>query len=163
MQHLKDYGVWLGLVITLLLVYVVDQQEGEDDLLVSQQKSKRLINTSGLQVDVSTDNERLLLRKRIVDKPINLFSVSHNVQVEQMYEYLPSEPETPVSPYRYVGKLVEGEEVIVFLTDGRKNYSARSGDILDENWKVKFIHPPEMVLQFLPLNTQVSVQVGALF
>lgn len=162
MQRLKDYGVWLGLLITLILVYAVGQQENEDDLLVNQHEGESLIHTSVLPEDRSTTHERLLLRERIVDEPINLFSVSPTLQAEQMHEYLPSEPELPVNPYRYVGKLVEGEEVIVFLTDGRKNYAVRTGDTLDDTWKVIFIHPPEMMLQFLPLNTQVSVQVGAL-
>jgi hypothetical protein len=162
MQSIKKYGVWLGLLITLVLVYVVEQGEGDADTLVTIADKESFTSTPDIKTKPLTAEKSFLLRERIVEAPTNLFSVSSMAQIEQVYDDQPSEPELPINPYRYVGKLVEGEEVIVFLTDGRKNYAVKTGDTLEGTWKVDFIKPPEMGLQFLPLQTHVRLQVGVL-
>lgn len=163
MKTLKKYGVWGGLVITLVLVYAVGPQENEEGVFLSKHAEKNNKKEPNQKEVGITNNAGFLLRKMIVDEPANLFAVTYNAQVEQMYEEIPRELDLPTNPFSYAGKLIENGEVIVFLTDGRKNYVVKTGDSLEGTWKVKFIHPPEMALLYLPLKKVVSIQIGAPF
>lgn len=161
MKTFKKYSVWLGLIITLLLVYTVGPQERDEGVFLNKQVGKNN-KKEPIQKEVGISNDAgFLLRKMIVDEPINLFSVTYTAQSELIHEKMPKESEALVNPFIYAGKLVEDGDAVVFLTDGRKNYVVETGDTLEGVWKVKSIHPPEMALLYLPLKKVISIQIGA--
>lgn len=156
--------VWIGLAITLVLVYGISEQEDENDLSISQ-----ALTTDFTQAQVANRthvikavDEPSLLRKEIMDTAINMFEVPTNEQEAISIIAMPSAPPVPMNPYIYAGKLLENGEMVVFLTNGQNNYAVKSGDTIDDEWKVKAIHSTEMILLNLASQTQISVQIGAL-
>lgn len=160
MQSIKHYLLWLALAITLLLVYVIEQQEDVETAGViapettPKQQVKQAQNTPA-EADFQ-------LREHIIDRPKNLFAVLQKAEPEIVREQRVPQPAMPVNPYTYAGKLIENGEVKVFLTNGRKNYVVKTGDTLEDTWQIKSIESTEMILLNLPTQKQVSVQIGAL-
>jgi hypothetical protein len=70
-------------------------------------------------------------------------------------------PQAPPLPYTYIGKMVEGGQIVVFLTSGQRNYTVRNGDKLDDIYQVDDIKPTLMLLTYLPLNLQQSLMIGS--
>jgi len=182
MQKLKDNLVWVGLALTLFLVVFVELQDepgnSETDVVVvapdhvqthsvqTQASQTQIIQSQTIQpqtlaIAETANNSEFVLRKKIIDVPVNLFALPKPKQESQPVAVAPRAPATPVNPYTYVGKLIEDGEMRVFLTNGRDNYVVRAGDTLEEVWQVKAIHSTEMILLNLPTQTQIRVAIGA--
>lgn len=161
MQSIKNYLVWIGLAITLLMVYLVEQQE--EDIDAVEVRAPESVQVQPLQAtQTGTTDEDFQLRKPIIEMPKNLFEVPRIAEPEMPVDPQPTQPMMPENPYVYVGKLIEDGEMRVFLTNGQKNYVVKTGDTLEDTWQVKSIESTEMILFNLPTQTQVSVQIGAL-
>ena len=161
MQSIKNYLVWIGLAITLLMVYLVEQQE--EDIDTVELRAPESVQVQSIQATQSDSiDEDIQLRKPIIETPKNLFEVPQIAEPEMPVDPLPAQPVMPANPYVYVGKLIEDGEMCVFLTNGQKNYVVKTGDTLEDTWQVKSIESTEMILFNLPTQTQVSVQIGAL-
>lgn len=166
-QIIKKYGVWIGLAITLILVYVVesDEQEMESsstesaEIVAPKVRSKKMTT---VEAPSRFQLRQVQLRQEITDEPINLFPAFFGGDEDIVQEEASIVAEVVTSPYIYAGKLIDDGQIVVFLTDGNKKYAVKAGDTIEGAWKVKFIQPPEMALQYLPSNTQVSVQIGEL-
>ncbi|WP_417509132.1 hypothetical protein [Methylophaga sp.] len=182
MQKLKDNLVWVGLALTLLLVVFVEMQDEPDnsvtDVVVvapdhvqihsvqTQDRQTQIIKSQAIQpqtlaITEPANNSEFMLRKKIIDVPVNVFALPKPKQESQPVAVAPRAPAPPVNPYTYVGKLIEDGEMRVFLTNGRDNYVVRAGDTLEEVWQVKAIHSTEMILLNLPTQTQIRVAIGA--
>jgi len=160
-QSIKNYLVWIGLAITLLMVYLVEQQEEDIDAVeVRAPESVQVQSFQPTRTDIAEDDFQL--RKPIIETPKNLFEVPRSAEPEMPVDHQPAQPVIPANPYVYVGKLIEDGEMRVFLTNGQKNYVVKTGDTLEDTWQVKSIESTEMILFNLPTQTQVSVQIGAL-
>lgn len=72
----------------------------------------------------------------------------------------PPAPQAPPLPFAYLGKLVEGGRVAVFLTQGDRNHVVRAGDTLEGAWRVDDISEHTLSLTYLPLGQQRSLAVG---
>lgn len=162
MQTFKKHGVWLVLIATLVLVYLVERQGRKSDALVGQQVVEDMMKKPRLREAEVTASDGSLLRQMIVDEPADLFSAILMSPEELLHEEMPRDKVTPNIPYVYAGKMVENGNIVVFLTDGRKNYVVKVGDTLDEAWKVISIDSPELTFQYLPLKKQVVIHIGAL-
>lgn len=162
MQMIKKYGVWVGLAITLILVYVVESEEQEMENLSTENVEIATPKVRNTKITTVEATSRFQLREEIVDEPMNLFPAFFGGNEDIAQEEASIVTEVVTSPYIYAGKLIEDGAMVVFLTDGNKKYAVKAGDTIEGAWKVKFIQPPEMALQYLPSNTQVSVQIGEL-
>ncbi len=161
MQSIKNYLVWIGLGITLLMVYWIEQQE--EDVETVEVRAPESVQIQPVQTtQIDTTDEDVQLRKPIIETPGNLFEVPRIAEPEMPVDPQPAQPVMPANPYVYVGKLIEDGEMRVFLTNGQKNYVVKAGDTLEETWRVQSIESTEMILVNLPTQTQVSVKIGAL-
>lgn len=72
----------------------------------------------------------------------------------------PAPPAPPPLPFSYLGKVIDGNQVTVFVTQGDRNMVLKTGDVIDGLYRVETIAPPVMTLTFLPLNMQQSLEIG---
>src|SRR3954469_12092305 len=72
----------------------------------------------------------------------------------------PAPPQAPPLPFTYIGKMMEDGRIVVFLTQGERNFAVRSGDKLDNLYQIDDIKPTTMLLTYLPLNKQQSLAIG---
>lgn len=73
----------------------------------------------------------------------------------------PPPPQAPPLPYTYVGKIMEGSQVIVFLAKQDRNYVVKQGETIDGVYRIDEIKGGTMVLTYLPLDQKQSLAIGA--
>ena len=72
----------------------------------------------------------------------------------------PPPPEPPPLPFTYMGKLLQGDRSAVFLTTPDRNYMVKSGDVIENTYRVEEIRVPMMTLTYLPLNMKQTLYIG---
>ncbi|MFJ4196307.1 hypothetical protein [Pseudomonas sp. NPDC089534] len=70
-------------------------------------------------------------------------------------------PSLPPVPFQFVGRLHDRSDLQVFLQDGEKIYVVRSGDVIDDTWKITGISDLELSLVYLPLHLSQTLSVGS--
>ena len=70
-------------------------------------------------------------------------------------------PTAPPIPYAYVGKQFDEQGWSVFLSRGDEVRVVRAGAALDGQYRVDRIAPPQLVLSYLPLNQQQTINIGS--
>jgi hypothetical protein len=73
----------------------------------------------------------------------------------------PPAPAAPPLPFTYLGKLVEGDDVAVFLSRGDRNLIVRQGETIDSMYRVELIAESAITLTYLPLNQRQTIVIGA--
>jgi hypothetical protein len=71
------------------------------------------------------------------------------------------EPQAPPLAFKYFGKIVDGGQVVVFLSRNERSFAVRAGDTLDAQYRVDAISDTGMTLTYLPLNVQQTLQIGS--
>lgn len=72
----------------------------------------------------------------------------------------PPPPMAPPLPFTYVGKMVDGDQLLVFLDRQGRNYVVKAGDVIDGTYRVNGVQGAVLTLTYLPLNIQQSLQIG---
>lgn len=73
----------------------------------------------------------------------------------------PPPPSAPPLPFRYIGKQFADGVWEVYVAKSDRTLVLRSGDVLDQQYKVEAISPPTLVLTYLPMNQKQLLQIGA--
>jgi hypothetical protein len=73
----------------------------------------------------------------------------------------PPPPQAPPLPYTYMGKIMEGNEAVVFLAKQDRNYAVKQGETIDGTYRVDEIKGANMVLTYLPLDQKQNLAIGA--
>lgn len=63
-------------------------------------------------------------------------------------------PNAPQLPFTFIGRMIDGSVITLFLTSNHQLYSAKLSDILDGTYRVDRIAEKSAVLTYLPLNIQ---------
>jgi hypothetical protein len=64
----------------------------------------------------------------------------------------PPPPSAPQLPFTFIGRLIDGNDVTLFLIFKNQQYSAKLNDVLDDTYRVDKITDKSAVLTYLPLN-----------
>lgn len=73
----------------------------------------------------------------------------------------PPPPKAPPLPFSYMGKIMEGSQVIVFLAKQDRNYVVKQGETIDGAYRIDEIKGETMVFTYLPLDQQQILAIGA--
>lgn len=168
MKALKKYGIWIALALTLsatVWVSISEETSSEDTDIAALPRTKKArlpalpmpaLASSTQSIDLNMDN---LQRVPLSETPGNLFNIELTDTEPADTEAVAAIVETPPLPFVYAGKLEDEGRYIVFLTSGNKNYSVAIGDVIDQ-WQVKSVRPPQMILSYLPLKSDVPLIIG---
>lgn len=69
-------------------------------------------------------------------------------------------PTAPPLSFVYLGKKLEGGQWEVYLGQGEKTFVVREGQVLDGQYRVDSIKPPQMELMYLPLGQSQNLSIG---
>ena len=72
----------------------------------------------------------------------------------------PPPPAPPPLPFIYMGKLLEGDKLTVFLTKQDRHYAVKAGDTLDGAYRVESVNARQVIFTYLPLNMQQTLTLG---
>lgn len=65
----------------------------------------------------------------------------------------PPAPSVPTLPFTYVGRMINGNDVILFLSKNDREYTVKKNDVLEGTYRVDTITENNAVLTYLPMNT----------
>ncbi len=174
MVLIRKYGVWLALLLTLAATLWVSKQDAADELVTAPDKNAVVINSERKVYStrqnagqakqdlhpITMDVERFTSRLPDNDEPKNIFIAFVATQNNLDLNAAPVNA-LPANPFVYAGKIVEDGSLVVFLIDGEKSHAVKSGDVIEDTWKIKSITPPTMTLKNIPLKVEIQMQIGA--
>jgi len=73
----------------------------------------------------------------------------------------PPPPSAPQMPFIFIGRMIDGHEVTLYLSRNNQQYSAKLNDVLDGTYRVDRITDKSAVLTYLPLNIQQELQFNS--
>lgn len=72
----------------------------------------------------------------------------------------PPKPTAPTLPYQYLGRLVEGDVIKVFVSRQGKHLVVQEGDLLDSTYSVVEVSSGQVVFEYLPLKEKQILSIG---
>ena len=72
----------------------------------------------------------------------------------------PPKPRPPALPFQYFGHLLDGDTATVFLTQGGRNHAVKTGETIDNAYRVESITPERIVFRYLPLDETQELNRG---
>ena len=72
----------------------------------------------------------------------------------------PPVPVAPALPFTFMGRMVESDRTILFLTKQNESYSVKLNDVLEREYRVDKIDNDQVVFTYLPLNIQQTLYIG---
>jgi hypothetical protein len=73
----------------------------------------------------------------------------------------PAAPVAPPLPYTYFGRMTEDGKLYVFLQRGERSYTAKPGDVLDQQYRVDDITSTAVMITYLPLKQRQVLHTGS--
>lgn len=73
----------------------------------------------------------------------------------------PPAPTAPALPFRYIGKMIEGNATIVFLAKRDQDYSVKAGDIIENVYRIDQVHDDAIGFTYLPLDIKQVLTINA--
>lgn len=163
MTSIRRYGIWILLAITLAATYWASVTQGPSNtgesggvanVAPAHEPSTDVSAKPSYELDIDR------LRRAELGKPARDLFGSDTTEIagEGQHTVAP-EVEKPIIPFTYAGKLQDEDGFIVFLSVGDKNHSVKVGDVVDQ-WQVRSIRPPQLVMRYLPLKYDVPLMIG---
>lgn len=72
----------------------------------------------------------------------------------------PPPPQAPPLPFVYVGMLAEESRTTVFLSQGSRDIAVRTGETIDNTYRVEAVTSERIELTYLPLNQRQTLPLG---
>jgi hypothetical protein len=69
-------------------------------------------------------------------------------------------PSAPPLPFKYLGRITDGDGIRVFLSMAERNYIVGLGDEIDGRYRVEGISDNSITLTYLPLHAKQMLSVG---
>lgn len=79
---------------------------------------------------------------------------------QQPASFLPSPPVLPSAPqlpFTFIGRMIDGNEVVLFLSKNNRQYAVKVNDVLDDTYRIDKITDNNAVLTYLPMNIQQTL------
>lgn len=83
------------------------------------------------------------------------------VAVAKPVAVAPPPPSAPPLPFRYVGRMLDGETLTLFLSKGADTLSVRVGETLDGAWRVDSATDTAIAFRYLPLDLPQNLAIPA--
>lgn len=169
MLMLKKYAVWISLALTLAATVGVSQQEVDNVIVLAGKNSSSLDDiqansakniTEIISQDSEISTNTFMQRSPDNDVPQNIFTTFATAQINPDLNASPASTSL-ANPFIYAGKIIENGALVVFLIDGEKGHAVKSGDVIEDTWKIKSITPPTMTLKHIPLKVEMQIEIGA--
>lgn len=73
----------------------------------------------------------------------------------------PLAPTAPPLPFKFIGRLADGDKLVAFLDLGGEALSVSTGDAVQNTYRVERITEGEITFTYLPLGTQQKLTLSA--
>lgn len=164
--------LWLGgaLLATLLATQWVSGGDGGTDPVaaVPEQKAQREIKGEitgemkelrAAEDDTAQLELERLERRKFSAQAGDLFSRQSWIPPPP-----PAKSQAPAPPplmFKYLGKVIEGDETQVFLALAERNYVVKVGEKIDNQYRVDEVTDHAITLTYIPLNAKQVLSIGS--
>jgi hypothetical protein len=169
----RSRTLWLGgaLAATLLAAQWVSGNDGGTDLgqpvedRIPRKESRTRENTAREAIPQAPDEAEQLHLERLERRK---FSAQAG-DIFRRQSWAPPPPPAaskapPPSPpplqFRYVGRVVEGDETRVFLALAERNYIIKPGENIDSQYRMDEVNDHAITLTYLPLNAKQMLAIA---
>lgn len=159
--------VWLGgaLLATLLATQWVSGGDGGTDpaATVPEQKAPREITGETKELRAAEDDTAQLELERLERRKFSAQAGDLFSRQSWIPPPPPAKPQAPVPPplmFKYLGKVIEGDETQVFLALAERNYVVKVGDKIDNQYRVDEVTDHAITLTYIPLNAKQVLSTG---
>ncbi|MGB3934168.1 MAG: hypothetical protein WBL29_00475 [Burkholderiales bacterium] len=73
----------------------------------------------------------------------------------------PPPPSAPPLPFKYLGRMIDNDKVVLFLGRNQESFAAAAGETLDGTYLVESIGESAVQFVYLPLGTKQSLVIAA--
>ncbi len=73
----------------------------------------------------------------------------------------PAEPMIPPLPFVYIGRMSDGEQMVLFLMYRNQQYSVMVGDVIDADYRLEKIELKRALFTYLPANAQQTLPLNS--
>lgn len=167
----KILGVILVLTSALSLHAILTTDGAQEDTVVEPvRKGVTSIKHEEHSVqDVSNLQKFRRSQWIISDSDVNLFPafiekrLEDNLKtVELVGEHTPSIPAAPTAPplpFTYLGKMIDGALITVFVSKNGRNLTLKGGETIEGLYAVKSIDAQKVVFEYIPLNLEQILSI----
>lgn len=114
--------------------------------------------------DAEVERLSAVVARRIQDDGSEVFRVvAPPAPAAKTVAAAPAAPTAPPLPWKYVGRMQDGDDTVVLLSGGGKDHSVRRGDVIDGAYLVDEIGPGTIVFVYLPLKQKQRLSLGEEF
>jgi hypothetical protein len=71
----------------------------------------------------------------------------------------PKRAGAPPFPYKWIGRLEDGESAQALLSGPQRSFGARAGEVLDGRWRIERVADARLELTWLPTGDPVTVEL----
>lgn len=159
----KSRPVLLGLALAATLaasVWVSRQESGEEEAVQPRPRLSVPAST-GAKAEASPEDREQLPAAARAPRPAGKEEVIDLFPRQTWYVPPPPPPPTaPPLPFTYLGKVVDGNEMVVFVSLAERNFAVHKGEVINGNYRIDDIAPPTMTVTYLPLNQKQTLDIG---
>jgi hypothetical protein len=148
---------------TALAMSATEREDTSSDVVGAVTKDTRAPGSTGSNAQNSEMHFDLSAIKRPIPKRIRstqMFDSKswYTPPVQPVPSYVPPpQPITPALPFTFIGRMLDGNVVTLFLSKNDRQYTVKENDVLDDNYRVDKISEGDAVLTYLPTNTQQTL------
>lgn len=66
-------------------------------------------------------------------------------------------PSAPALPFSFIGRMIDKNEVVLFLSKNGRQYAVKAGDVIDGNYRVEKFTENDVLFTYLPMNIQQTL------
>lgn len=154
--------LWLGgvLLAALLAAQWVSGEDGSAEP-VSVAREQKVIRSETRVDEAETAQLELerLERRKFSAQAGDLFSPKSWMS-SAVADMKPPPPSPPPLLFKYLGKVIEGEETRVFLALAEHNYVIKAGETINNQYRVDEVTEHAITFTYIPLNAKQTLSTG---
>lgn len=180
-MNLGNRRAWLAVALLITLVLTMYVRKMEIRSLDLVETTSRDVKLNDFSLSDRNENKKLTglgiyISRNISEPKKDIFQA--NVIVEEkkpeqnkVFIAKPSltipspppvaaQPTAPPIPFKYLGKYYDQGGLVVFLNYYGKNLIVKSGDTIQQTYRIEEIKPPAMTMTYLPMDIKQIINIG---
>lgn len=163
--RLRWFILLCSLTVTLVAIWYPVDDTSTAPLVQQKKLSAPAVNAPPKYVNsqfveqIEGESEDPFAPRAWVPAPAVNQIVASNTAPMQTQVVADAAPGIPQLPYRFLGKLLDGEDLIVYLGRGDQTIIARLGEVLEGTYKVVGLNDKSMEFEHLPTNEKQILSI----